>query len=364
MSRHTDTHLARTLANPSFSDSFTAHDWEALIGQARTSDMLGQVAEVLGASDRLERVPAAVRFHLDAALRMAALHKSSLLNELAVIGEALQDIGQPVLLLKGAAYAAADLPAGRSRVFNDIDLMVAKDVLNAAESALYRRGWLPTHLNAYDQRYYREWMHELPPIEHRSRGTVIDLHHTIVPPTSGHHPDAAQLIADARPVRIDGCPDVFHVLSPVDMVMHSACHLFFGELQKGLRDLYDLHALLSELSADPAFQEALLPRARTQQLEYPVLLAVHFAHRVFGTRIPESLRNECERRLSSRWNGALSDHLIDAAMYPQHPSSDSVWRRVRRQMLYARSHWLRMPLHQLLPHLAYKALVHRDDPAG
>jgi hypothetical protein len=108
----------------------------------------------------------------------------------------------------------------------------------------------------------------------------------------------------------------------------------------------------------------LLPRARTQQLEYPVLLAVHFAHRVFGTRIPESLRNECERRLSSRWNGALSDHLIDAAMYPQHPSSDSVWRRVRRQMLYARSHWLRMPLHQLLPHLAYKALVHRDDPAG
>lgn len=364
MSRTTDTHLAKTLAAPDFIDDFDAEDWEALVGQARTSDLTGQLAERLLAADRFANVPSGVRFHLDAALRMAALHKASLLNELAVIGEAMQALGQPVLLLKGAAYATAGLKAGRSRVFNDIDLMVAKEGLDQAEGALFRRGWLPTHLNSYDQRYYRQWMHELPPIEHRTRGTVIDLHHTIVPPTSGHVPDAARLIADARPVAVPHCPDVFRVLAPADMVMHSACHLFFGELQKGLRDLYDLHCLLDEYAQDDAFQSALLPQARRHQLEYPVLLAIHFSHRIFGTAVSPALLAECGRRLAARLAGPLTDHLIDAAMFPLHPSSDSAWRRARRQILYARSHWLRMPLHLLIPHLAYKAFVHPDSKAG
>lgn len=363
MSRKTDSHLASTLADPRFTADFKARDWEALIGQARTSDLLGQLAERLSEVP-LRPVPEAVRFHLDAALRIARLHKASLLNELASIGDAMQGIGQPVLLLKGAAYAVTGLIAGRSRVFNDIDLMVAKDALRKAEGSLLRRGWLPTHLNSYDQRYYREWMHELPPIEHRSRGTVIDLHHTIVPPTSGHIPDAAQLIADARPVVVPHCADVFRVLSPVDMVMHSACHLFFGELQKGLRDLYDLHCLLVEFSPEAGFWAALLPRARAQQLEYPVLLALRFAQRIFGTDIPDAVATECRRRLAARPAGALTDHLIDASMYPLHPSSDSPWRRARRQILYARSHWLRMPLHLLIPHLAYKAFIHDDGKAA
>lgn len=364
MSRQTDKHLATTLATPEVTDHFDARDWEALIGQARTSDLLGQLAERLRDAGRFESIPPQVRFHLDAALRMAALHRDSLLQELAVIGDAQQSLGQPVLLLKGAAYAASGLRAGRSRLFNDIDLMVARDAIDRAEGALFRCGWRPTHLNSYDQRYYREWMHELPPIEHMTRGTVIDLHHTIVPPTSGHIPDAAQLIADSRSVDVAHCPAVFRVLSPVDMVMHSACHLFFGELQKGLRDLYDLHCLLVEFSPEFGFWDALLPRARAQQLEYPVLLAVRFAQRIFGTRIPDVVAAECRKRLAARPAGALTDHLIDASMYPLHPSSDSSWRRVRRRILYGRSHWLRMPLHLLIPHLAYKALIHEDGKAA
>lgn len=363
MSRQTDMHLARTLATPSFCHDFDARDWEALIGQARTSDLLGQLAERLRDTGSIEHAPDAVRFHLDAALRITSLHRESLLHELAVIGEALHPLGQRVLLLKGGAYVAAGLQAGRSRLFNDIDLMVSKVVIGQAEGALYRHGWRPTHLNSYDQRYYREWMHELPPMEHFTRGTVIDLHHTIVPPTSGHVPDAARLIADARPVTVPHCPDVLHVLAPADMVMHSACHLFFGELQKGLRDLYDLHCLLGQFASEPGFWDGLLPRARTQQLEYPVLLALRFSRKVFGTAIPAAVDAECERRLGARVTGRVTDHLIDASMHALHPSSDTAWRRARRQILYARSHWLRMPLYLLIPHLAYKAFVHDEDKA-
>jgi hypothetical protein len=31
-------------------------------------------------------------------------------------------------------------------------------------------GWAATHHDAYDQRYYRQWMHELPPMQPYARG--------------------------------------------------------------------------------------------------------------------------------------------------------------------------------------------------
>ena len=41
-----------------------------------------------------------------------------------------------------------------------------------------------THHSAYDQRYYREWMHELPPLLHVRRQTALDVHHAIAPETA------------------------------------------------------------------------------------------------------------------------------------------------------------------------------------
>ena len=109
------------------------------------------------------------------------------------------------------------------------------------EAALQDAGWQPIKLDPYHQRYYRTWMHELPPLRHRERGTVVDLHHTILPPTSRLKPDPAQLWAAAR--RLGGGP--VHVLAPADMVLHGAAHLFQdGDLRRALRDLVDIGDLL------------------------------------------------------------------------------------------------------------------------
>ena len=94
---------------------------------------------------------------------------------------------------------------------------------------------MTTHHDAYDQRYYRQWMHELPPLRHMTRQTVLDVHHTILPLTAHLKPDPAKLWEAA--VGIEGQVN-FCVLAPVDMVLHSATHLFHdGELEHGLRDL-------------------------------------------------------------------------------------------------------------------------------
>jgi hypothetical protein len=142
---------------------------------------------------------------------------------------------------------AAGLPAAAGRLFSDIDILVPKARLDEVESQLMAHGWVSTHHDAYDQRYYREWMHELPPMQHLRRATVIDVHHAILPQTAAVRPDPARLRAGAR--AIPGAPGLY-VLAPCDMVLHSATHLFSeGEYDHGLRDLFDLHRLLCHFGA-------------------------------------------------------------------------------------------------------------------
>ena len=120
-------------------------------------------------------------------------------------------------------------------------------------------GWASMHLDKYDQRYYRTWMHELPPMRHVKRLTVIDVHHAIVPETAAIRPDPGKLCAAACPVEKE---QGICVLAPVDMVLHSAVHLFHdGEFENGLRDLIDIQRLLNHFGHTPSFWDSLVERA-------------------------------------------------------------------------------------------------------
>ena len=130
-------------------------------------------------------VPQGPRQHLESALRLAERQRHEVLWEVDCVRRALAGVDTPVVLLKGAAYLAADLPPARGRLFADVDIMVDRRQLVAVENALFAAGWISQERNAYNDRYYRRWMHELPPMRHVHRGTTIDLHHTITPEDAG-----------------------------------------------------------------------------------------------------------------------------------------------------------------------------------
>ena len=261
--------LAATLRRPEEAASYRLKAWERLIGHARGADLLGQLRHRLDDAGLLASVPAQALRHLDTAWQLSLRHRQAVRWELEHISKALDGLDAPVIVLKGAAYCLADLEAAAGRVFNDVDILVPREVLREAEEAFMDRGWLPDRTSRYDQRYYREWMHELPPMQHKDRGTILDIHHTIVPPTSGIVPDPASLIASAQPIEGDGLQR-FCVLSREDMVIHSACHLFFNEFHKGLRDLYDLHWLLRQAGEDEEFWESLVARSLELGLGRPL----------------------------------------------------------------------------------------------
>lgn len=296
-------------------------------------------------------------------MRVVAAQHAEVHRELNHLREALGGVRAPIVLLKGAAYVAAGLPAAQGRVFADVDLMVPKAALADAESALMLAGWLTTHHNAYDQRYYREWMHELPPMEHLHRGTTLDLHHTILPATSRTRVDANALFAAAQPV--PGMPG-WHVLSPVDMVLHAMTHLFMNDdMAHALRDLSDLDLLMRHFSnSDPGFWTGLVDRAQRLGLARLLAYGVECSRSLLATPVPHACIEACRRHEPSWPLSALMRSIWFASVRSPSPADMPLGGRLAHGALYVRGHYLKMPLPLLIRHLTVKALrLHERAPA-
>ena len=326
----TDARTAGALADPELWDGLDSADsWNALIAAARAEQLIGSLATRL---DGIEMPPAAARIMADARAsaeqgRVAALWEAEMARR------ALAPLGLPIVLLKGTAFVAAGLDAGRGRAIGDLDILVPREHLDAVEAALLAAGWEWVKPDPYDDAYYRRWMHELPPLIHRTRDRMIDVHHTILPPTARPKPDAAALIAGAVPLG-----NGLSVLRPEDMVVHAAAHLFAdGDLQGGLRNLWDIDRLVREfVDRDAGFVASLTERAALHDLSDAVARALRLARRIYGTP-------------------GGGDPVASDALFARRLLARDGWGRLSHKGtefgFYVRSHWLRMPPVMLAQHL-------------
>jgi hypothetical protein len=333
--------------------ALTLPQWESLLSQARRARLAGRLARLFADRGWLAQVPEGPRVHLEIALRQVRRQQDEARWEADCIRRAIGHLPTPVVLLKGAAYVLAGLPPARGRLFTDVDILVAREQLRPVELALFASGWIPGRLDPYDERYYRDLMHELPPMQHVERGSALDVHHTLTPPTSRFAVDARLLLADARPLP-DGSG--LAVLAPADMVLHSAVHLMQdGDFSGGLRDLLDIADLLLHFGREAAFWPALVGRAGVLRLGRPLHDVLVQAERLAGTELPDQTRAALAAMATGRLRNRLMDALLTAALRPDHPDCDRTGTALARWLLYVRSHWLRMPWYQILPHLARKA---------
>lgn len=325
--------LADALRHPESTASLDARGWTDLLTMARAEQLIGTLASRL----KFESVPSNVSEILAEAQINAEYQRRSALWEADCARRALAGYHGKVVLLKGTAYVAAGLLAGDGRSIGDLDIMVAREDLPAVEAALIAAGWEWVKPDPYDDAYYRDHMHELPPLIHKERDRMIDVHHTILPLTARPTPDALAMLTDA--IRLD---TGLYVLAPADMVCHSAAHLFAdGELDGGLRNLWDIHCLLTDYaSAD--FWQQLQQRAQRHQLADPVARAVRLSAQLYGTEVPQT------------W---LGKNRQDKAYVARLTARDG-WGRPTRKWLrfifYIRSHLLRMPPLMLARHLWVK----------
>ncbi|MGC4250166.1 MAG: nucleotidyltransferase family protein [Sphingobium sp.] len=317
--------LVRALRDPASVEALGAEQWNALIAMARAERLIGTLALRIG--DR--QVPGAVRPMLADARLDAEREAKQALWEADRAAAALAPLGLRVVLLKGTAYAAAGLKAGEGRFIGDLDILVPRDSMNEVEKRLMSAGWEWVKSDPYDDSYYRQWMHELPPMIHRERDRMIDVHHTVLPLTARQTPDARAMIADAIPIT-----DGLYILSAEDRVCHAVAHLLAdGDLAGGLRNLWDVHCLLAETDA-----AALEARATRHGLARHVRQA---------RRLADALYGEGRSRLTL-WDRIVIGRLL---------ARDGWGRETRKGLrfgFYLRSHWLRMPPMMLARHLFTK----------
>jgi hypothetical protein len=325
--------LVAALREPESVALLDATGWTALLIAARAERLLGTLAH------RLDHraVPPSVSRILADAREGAAEERRAALWEAEMARRALAPLGISVVVLKGTAFVAAGLDAGRGRSIGDLDILVPRDALDAAEAVLRAAGWEPIKEDAYDDSYYRRWMHELPPLIHRERDRIIDVHHTILPPTARPKPDAAALLAEAAPLG-----NGLSILSNEDIIVHAAAHLFAdGDLSGGLRNLWDIDRLIREFDGE-GFWERLRERAGRHDLLPAVSRAVRLTRDLYGTPVPDD------------WGRGLSDRLFIRRLLVR-----DGWGRqghpFTRLGFYVRSHWMRMPPAMLARHLWTKA---------
>jgi hypothetical protein len=351
------TRLVQFLKNPeAASEAFVDHDWELLIRQARRTNLLSRVAFLVHETNLFSHIPGSLHFHLNGANIIASSNLRSVQWEVSKIYEALSPLNSPVVLLKGAAYVMGGYDAANGRLFSDVDIMVKKAQLNDIEKALVKHGWISTKIDAYDQKYYREWMHELPPMRNLKRQSELDVHHTIIPPTAALKPDIEKIWDDVKPVA--EYPGMY-VLSPEDMILHSAAHLFHeGDFSHGLRDLVDLDSLIKEQAEkDQNFWPKLTARAIGLDLSRPLFYGLRYCHKLLGTEIPEV----DDKKVHDA--GAplpvfrfFMDKMLLKAMAPDYINHPVRFAGIANFLLFVRSHYLRMPLRLLIPHLMKKSL--------
>ncbi len=373
--------LCDLLTDPSCASTLTPAQWTSVLTIANAERLSGSLAHRLTGL----ALPISVQSTLDAAFRNAETGRTQALWEVEMARRVLAPLGVPVVLLKGSAFVAAGLYAGQGRLIGDLDILVPRDALDVVEAALLTAGWEWVKPNAYDDMYYRRWMHELPPLMHRERDRMIDVHHTILPLTARPRPDAGALIGGAvclggeqdkitvRPELVEGRPftstsmpmkgspstssgrtengeplpaSLLHILSPADMIVHAAAHLIAdGDLEGGLRNLWDIDRLVREFSGqDPEFWDILSQRAALHQLTSAVGRALRLAAALYETPLAAPFKPRV----------TTTDQLFIARLLARNGWGQNT-RRPLRFAFYIRSHLLRMPPLMLLRHLWIKA---------
>ena len=348
--------LKRLVENPLDLLNMSVDEMDLSLRLLRRVRLLGWLATQFDRAGRLDSLPEAAAEQLESALAVVDARTRMAGWELDRIAWALaQHPDIRVIVLKGCGYLLRELPNAPGRLFADVDLLVAKDDLGRVEAALIDHGWSATELSPYDEKFYRDWSHEIPAMVHDEREVEVDVHHNIRGPYAPFRPDAGMLFQESRP--IDGSR--FHTLSDTDIILHAMTHLMYGgDLADGLRDLLDIDLMCRHFAAaDGTFWERLADRAISLNLGLPVFYSLRYSARLLDTPVPESVASRLAPLGPSGAVVRLMDSLVPYALFPQHPDRPSARLNIARLLLFIRSHWVSMPPWMLLRHLSYKFYV-------
>jgi len=318
----------------------------------RESKLLSSCYHAFKNTDEWNELPSFLKKHLSSARVYSDRQAAQVIYETGIIQKALEDVNIYPIFLKGASYTLRKSENAAGRICSDLDVLVDKKELAEAEEALNQVGWQTKKLNDYDERYYREWSHEIPPMINLHRGTVIDLHHNIVLPISGRKPDIALLRKNF--VTLD-CGA--RVLSPEATILHSAVHLVINEdLSSAYRDVYDLVCLIRQYQTE-TFWEQLSKLASRLEFNRVLLIAMLLCQKMASIELPKSFINALSEHTNFKTAQWYVNYLLYYAIRPNSSFIANSRSKIAAKLVYVVGHTQKMPLPILIKHTAHKLYI-------
>ena len=234
----------------------------------------------LKAAGLLTRVPPELAAAMAELARHTALRNRVLEHHLGRLARGFGAAGIPLIALKGADLMLTTYAAPGLRILRDLDLLVPRAHVDAAEAQLRALDFHPAVEMA------RDWFdaHHHHGVEWRSADGLahVELHWALARPSDPFALDEAALFERARPLalrgearRVDAAPLLR--LAPLDNLEFLAVH-FFRHLTAAdwaLHSLADMAQLLQREGVALAHDPALPRRAREQGTALPLALAFH-----------------------------------------------------------------------------------------
>jgi Uncharacterised nucleotidyltransferase len=344
--------LVNVLRDPAVIHGFSPSEWETVVSTARSARLLGTLGGRLRRANLLDSVPPWVRRLFESESNVRRFRRQLAEIELGHIETALAKFDGPIILLKGAAYLREGIPSAGDRALADVDLMVPYESIGGVEQMLLDAGWTGEAIDAYDQHYYREWSHELPPLRFPGRPIELDLHHNVAPPTGRIRPDRHAFFADAQ--RLPGSR--FLALCGADQVLHACVHLCQdSDFVNRFRELVDIDDLIERFSEAPTFWADLAARAQRHGMTRPLWYALRFRANILGKTFPPELQEPIRRWSPNAVSRLIMDRLAPRALVPENPAVlKPLAPRLSGILLLTRYFYLRFPLRLLVFHVSVK----------
>lgn len=341
--------LVEIYKNPSLLADFDHEQWESLLSEAHCHIMFGRVCYFLKRDGLFDLIPEKIQWHFSSAEKLCIAHAKDIEIETEHIINALKFNGVSPIFLKGASYLLAGDEASKGRLFSDVDIYIDKDKLPGVETVLGWNGWVSEKLSAHDEHYYRNWMHEIPPKVHKSRGITLDVHYSLTPLTSRisfNNAKFRERIADDS-----------YILNPEDRLLHCIVHLFMEtEFDKGIRDLTDIDLLIKQFSKDDdSFWEKAHDRAAILGVGRLYFYGLRYTNLILDTSIcGKAMVNAKKQWGPNAVTLKLTDWIFQKVLVFPLSRARSWNIRMAHTMAFLRGHWLKMPLHLLIYHFSIK----------
>jgi hypothetical protein len=324
--------------------------WENIIHVLREVNLLAACFYRLEKEDKLTLLPPFAFKHMKAAAIYSSRQSEQVMFESKLLQNILDAESIPAVFLKGASYTLRKSKNSEGRVYSDIDLLVTKNDISNAEKALAKHAWRTKKLSEYDNNYFREWSHEIPPMFNIHRGTVLDLHHNILLPISGREVNVELLTENCQ--KIEGG---YTVLGYAATILHSIVHLIINEdVSNGYRDVLDITTLIKD-NDSPEFWQEITSLSSKLGFNNELYLALSLSTKYASLTIPNDVWEALNKQRNNSKLNFLLNHVYYFALQPHSPKVQTLKHKVSISIVYILGHLQKMPLKILVPHLLTKS---------